>query len=145
MSCQMFLVVVAFGLLGADDAKEEANKKEMKKFDGTWAFVAHEIDEKKTPDDELKKMKILIKDGKYTVTSDGEVVEEGSFKGDSAKKPKSVDVMPTTGGSKGQTYLGIYELEGDQLRYCMAPPGKERPAVFASASGVILAVLKRDK
>lgn len=145
MKARMLLVVVAFGLLGADDAKEEANKKEMKKFDGTWSFVAHEIDEKKTPDDELKKMKIRIKDGKYTVTADGQVVEEGTFTGDSTQKPKRVDVMPTTGGSKGQTYRGIYELEGDQLRYCMAPPGKERPAAFASAQGVILAVLKRDK
>jgi hypothetical protein len=53
--------------------------------------------------------------------------------------------MPGDGVQKGKTLLGIYAIEHDQLRLCHAPPGKDRPAEFASkdASGVSLQAWKR--
>ena len=34
-----------------------------------------------------------------------------------------------------KTKLGIYELDGDTYRYCLAPAGKPRPTEFASKEG----------
>src|SRR4051812_29627697 len=41
--------------------------------------------------------------------------------------------------------LGIYSLDGDVLCYCVAPPGRPRPAEFATkkGDGHTLVVLKR--
>jgi hypothetical protein len=43
--------------------------------------------------------------------------------------------------------LGIYELDGDNLKICLALPGKDRPMVFATAAenAQQLVVYKRDK
>ncbi len=42
---------------------------------------------------------------------------------------------------------GIYEVNGDTYRYCIAPAGKDKPNEFSSkeGSGHILMVLKREK
>jgi hypothetical protein len=49
---------------------------------------------------------------------------------DATKMPKLVDY--TLGG---QVYLGIYDLQGDIFRDCIAPPGKERPIDFTVPRG----------
>jgi hypothetical protein len=53
--------------------------------------------------------------------------------------------MPGDGPQKGKTLPGICAIEDDQLRLCHVPPGKDRPAEFASkdASGVTLQAWKR--
>jgi hypothetical protein len=42
---------------------------------------------------------------------------------------------------------GIYEIDGDTLRICVAKKGKERPKTFESkeGSGHVLTVMKRVK
>jgi len=35
----------------------------------------------------------------------------------------------------GQVYQGIYELDGQTLRLCVAPPGKPRPTEFETRPG----------
>ena len=53
----------------------------------------------------------------------------------------------TEGPTKGQTHLGIYELDGDTVKFCFAAPGKERPTDFTAkaSSGRTASVWKRDK
>jgi uncharacterized protein (TIGR03067 family) len=121
-------------------------KKDQEAFQGTWVAVSGEQDGKPVPPEEVKKMKLVVKGNRYTFTA-GEETEEGTFKLDPAKKPKAVDVMPTTGRDKGKTVLGIYEMEGDTHKSCFAPAGKERPTEFAGkpGSGNSLFVLKRAK
>lgn len=40
----------------------------------------------------------------------------------------------------------IFALDGDQLRYCVAPPGQARPGAFATATGdgLTLVTLRRN-
>ena len=49
--------------------------------------------------------------------------------------------------ASGKTVLGIYEINGDTIKYCWAEPGKERPKEFATKtdSNQTLMVLKRVK
>ena len=46
-----------------------------------------------------------------------------------------------------KTKLGIYELDGDTYKFCLAPAGKPRPTEFTSkeGSGHSLGVSKREK
>jgi uncharacterized protein (TIGR03067 family) len=66
---------------------------------------------------------------------------------DSSKKPKTIDIMDESGKANAQTKLGIYELDGDKYKYCLAAAGKPRPKEFASPIGsdISLGISKRDK
>jgi uncharacterized protein (TIGR03067 family) len=70
---------------------------------------------------------------------------------DAAKKPKQIDfaVKESLGGKDdGKTAKGIYELDGDTLKWCTAGPGTDdRPGEFATAEGNdrLFVTLKREK
>jgi hypothetical protein len=53
----------------------------------------------------------------------------------------------TEGPEKGNTSLGIYELQGDDLKLCLTITAKDRPTEFAAKpkSGHGFEVLKREK
>jgi uncharacterized protein (TIGR03067 family) len=62
----------------------------------------------------------------------GARVAKGTSKIDPSKKPKTIDLTAAEGDSAGKTALGIYELEKDSRKVCIAKPGDERPTEFAS-------------
>jgi uncharacterized protein (TIGR03067 family) len=135
-------------VLSANDAKDEAIKKERKKYEGTWQVVSLEVNGKKVGEQDAQKITVINKpDGKWTIKAEGKVVARGTSVIDPTKKPKAVDLTVTEGNDKGKTTLGIYEFSDDTRKVCLAPAGKERPTDFAapSGSGRILAVLKRLK
>src|SRR5262249_25117321 len=73
---------------------------------------------------------------------------EFKFKVDSSKKPKTIDMLALAGKFKGQTQLGIYELDGHELNLCIPnQEGKVGPSEFHSLEGSDLVVisLKRSK
>jgi uncharacterized protein (TIGR03067 family) len=69
---------------------------------------------------------------------------EGSFKLDLTKRPWKMDASQTKGPRRGKTYLGIYSLEGDTLKWCVSTPGNERPTEFATEGSNFLLLLKRQ-
>ena len=76
---------------------------------------------------------------------------QGTFKVDPSKKPKEIDMKITedeTGKHKGKTAQGIYALDGDTLKWCVAEPGTtERPKEFAAPADtkLMFITLKREK
>jgi hypothetical protein len=56
-----------------------------------------------------------------------------------------VDAIPDKG--KGPTTLGIYEFDGDTLKFCFDQKGKKRPTAFEAPAGssYFLATAKRVK
>jgi uncharacterized protein (TIGR03067 family) len=133
-------------LLAAGDA-DDAVKKELARFEGTWKFVSIESEKEKISEEALKHPRLKIMGDKFNVTEDENNSYGGTFKVDPTKKPKTIDVTFTTGPEKGKTSLGIYELEGDNYKVCIDPEGKSRPAEFAvkPGSGFYLEVLKREE
>ncbi len=73
---------------------------------------------------------------------------EGTFTIKHTRDGKHLDATRTKGpGSKrGATYLGIYSLEGNTLRWCVGnPPGRLRPTELQSKTGQFLMILTKEK
>ena len=107
-----------------------------------------EQDGKKFSKEETKDMIATIDgSGKVSVGRGDKVINEATVKLDPTKKPKTIDITYTGGERKGQAVLGIYELEGDAFRVCVARPGDERPAEFSTkdGSGRTLVAYQREK
>ncbi len=129
------LIAVA-AIATADDAKDEAIKKDRKLIEGTWRVVALEVDGNKSPDEDARKITVVNgPDGTWTLFSDGKEVGKGTNSFDPTKKPKTIDFTQTEGEGKGNSFLGIYELGENTRKLCFAPPGKDRPREFISMPG----------
>jgi uncharacterized protein (TIGR03067 family) len=146
---QFGLAVLAVGfLVGADDreaAKSRAIQAELKKFEGTWRTHQVEAEGKVIPIEGLQSDRLILKGDRFTTkTPRGSL--SGVFQVDPTTTPKTIDVTFTDGPAKGKTHEGIYELESDTYKVCMAHPGKPRPTEFVTrpCSGDFLQVLKRE-
>jgi uncharacterized protein (TIGR03067 family) len=138
----MYLLIAAL-LVGAP---AQDDKKDDEKIQGNWAVVSREFIGKKTPEAELKALRVTIKDGTITM-DDGKKKEKIPYKLDPSKKPKAID-LANTGIESKETTLAIYELDGDTLRICWSEKDPEHRATrFASDedSGQTMIVLKREK
>jgi uncharacterized protein (TIGR03067 family) len=150
MKSQVLLGLAVSGLLAVELQAGEAGDK-TEKLEGTWLITSAEKGGKKLPEDILEKIRrtLEIRGDKYKVTILGKVQEEeGTFKTDPKKNPKTIDLMIASGADKGKTQRGIYRLEGDTLTVSVARPGvEERPGAFKTEEGsdVTVFVLKRQK
>ncbi len=79
-------------------------------------------------------MRVIKDNSLYTVTPRPGVTITGTFKIDPTAKPKTMDSTATNGDNAGKTMLGIYELDGDTLKICWAPPGKDRGRPISRAA-----------
>lgn len=141
-------LALGIALLGsaiADD-KADAAKKDQDKLQGTWTFVSMESNGEAVPQGDPGPT-ITFAGNKFTVKAGDAVLQAGTQTLDPSKKPKAVDSTVTEGEGKGTTMLGIYELDGDNLKACFDTQGKKRPTEFktTAGSGHMLVVLKRAK
>jgi uncharacterized protein (TIGR03067 family) len=114
---------------------------DQQRLQGVWQVLAVYAFGKKGPAEAIKGMT-------YTFTGDTLVIapaEPGSNSEftitlDPAKKPKKIDLKIIKGPGKGETMVGIYDLDGDALEICFAD--KVRPTDFVtkakSGAGVAL-------
>jgi uncharacterized protein (TIGR03067 family) len=132
------------GLLSAGEP-DKAAQEELKKLEGTWSLVAAELGGKKSPEDLVIGGTLTIKGNTYTVRFFKQVTDEGTIKIDPTKKPKTWDKVSTK--LKDVKIAGVYELDGDKLRYCESPAGAERPKEITSKAGTLesASTLKRKK
>jgi uncharacterized protein (TIGR03067 family) len=136
------LALMSAPLLGAADEKEDTRKME-----GTWVAAAAELGGQKLSEEVVKAIKLMLKDGKYTVQVRNEGTDQGTYQLHPAKKPKAIDITGTLGPNKGKTFLAIYELSDDALKVCYDLSGKTRPSEFATKEGtqLFLVTYKREK
>ncbi|HEV3205209.1 MAG TPA: TIGR03067 domain-containing protein, partial [Gemmataceae bacterium] len=121
-------------------------KEDAETIQGTWTVVSRESIGKKTPEAELKRLKVTIKDGTLTI-DDGKKKEKHTYNLDPSKKPKAID-LANTGIESKETTLAIYELDGDDLKICWSEKDPEHRATkFASDedSGQSMIVLNQKK
>ncbi len=132
MWLRSLFVVVPVLLVGADAPPGDAAKKELDRFQGTWQLLSAETNGEKAPEERVKQIRAVIEASKHTVYFGDKKVADGiPFQLDPTTNPKSVtDTLPD-----GSTIKGIYELDGDTLKSCVAAPGKDRPKEFTAKAG----------
>jgi len=144
---RIFVPAVAVMVIVGSVAGQEDAKKEMAKLEGEWSMVSGTADGYPLPEAAVKTGKRVAKDGQTTINLLGKVYFKAKVTIDPARKPKAIDYAMTEGPTKGKTQLGIYDLDGDTVKFCFAAPGKERPTEFTAKAGSerTLSVWKRDK
>jgi uncharacterized protein (TIGR03067 family) len=144
---RVIVPVIAVLVLAGAASAQDAVKKEMAQFEGEWSMVSGEANGLSLPKETVQSGKRVAKDGETTITFGGQVYFKARFSIDPAKKPRAIDYTMTEGPTKGKTHLGIYELDGDTVKFCFAAPGGDRPTDFTAKEGSqrTLSVWKRDK
>jgi len=140
--------VLLTAIASADDATDEAIKKDRKQIEGTWRVVALEVNGNKAKEEDAKKLTVINgSDGTWSLHDEEKEISKGTSSIDPTKKPKTIDFTPTEGAGTGNQYLGIYELGQKTRKMCFAPPGKGRPTEFSSMPGSehILVTFEREK
>jgi len=136
------------------DKKEEspAPSKELKelhaKLDGKWVLKSVESAMGKQDLPESVGGAVFDKE-KYTFKM-GPMTEKGTMTFRLGKKPREVDVKITEGNDKDKTQFGLYELDGDTFKLCVAmagEPDSSRPKEIGYKEGTqeTLFVFKRAK
>ncbi|MGE3807443.1 MAG: TIGR03067 domain-containing protein, partial [Gemmataceae bacterium] len=124
---------------------------DQKNIQGTWIVVSTERSGRKL--DNLTNHQLTFEGNKFNVKDDkGKELFSGTFALDAGKKPPQIDMKIGTAGDTdkeviGKVSEGLYQLDGDQLTWCSLPPGKGRPAEFATKQDNenMLMMLKRKK
>ncbi len=137
----------------AEPKEKDAAAKDLAKLQGKWKNV--EIDSDGKVNKGFKNGLIIAfeKNERIDYDAEGGVESRVSIKLDPSKSPNEMDqtyvferLFPD---EKGKTYLGIYQLEGDELKIAMAiaPWNGERPKEFTTKerSHFAVATYKRVK
>ncbi len=150
----LVLLLAGVGSAGSADASGapagDAFTKELKALAGTWRPVSSENNGFKSSAEDLEGLVwIRDEDGRWTMQRGGRPVVQWAVKAiDTTKTPKTIDIEVMADEYKGMVYLGIYELDGDTLRICLALPDRpERPTEFSAGHGTLSALseFKREK
>jgi uncharacterized protein (TIGR03067 family) len=56
----------------------------------------------------------------------------------------NLDADGTEGPQDGRSFMGIYELQGDTLRWCVSNRGRQRPTAMATDRGNYLMILRKQ-
>ncbi len=140
------LFVLALALVLGADSKDDP-KSDQQKLQGKWIITSGVIDGNVLAKNQLKGNTLVFDKDKYSYTTGQGEKGSGTFKLDTSKKPKHLDTVPADGPIQGQTVEQIYEIDGDNLKICIALPGTPRPTEFKSeaASGLWLFTYQRAK
>jgi uncharacterized protein (TIGR03067 family) len=132
--------VVGFALCLAGSAVQAGGgKADVKKLQGKWTGMG-----------EGGTVVVLeFSKDSFTFTMGDKGSFKGTFKTGTAKKPYEIDLAVSEGPEakyKGKTSLGIWEFDGDTLKWCGAEPGNTtRPTTFDEKGKNLCVTFKRTK
>jgi len=118
---------------------------------GTWTVVYSEQHGERRQDlKEVQKMRLTIKGDQWTLNYHNESNDQhaATLRLDPTQQPKAADFRFTSGLFTREKLPLIYELKGDDLKFCFPDESKKRPKNFNSSEGPggrWLLVLKREK
>jgi uncharacterized protein (TIGR03067 family) len=141
-----YVTILTAGLLLAADAPQSgAAGQDQDRLQGAWGLVSVEVNGQPLTMEKLKESRLEVRGESYGFRL-GKTVLDLTCRLHPAQQPKGIDLTVASGPNKGQTFLGIYKLEGDTYTICRpVAPGKGRPTAFATTpgSGLMLVVWKR--
>jgi uncharacterized protein (TIGR03067 family) len=126
-------------------AADDAALAERQRLVGVWKGHAVEGTGEK-PGGPVKLTVTITLEQISAVQDDKKDLGAGSYKLNPAAQPKRLDGTYVRGQVPKGLYQGIYQLEGDTLKWCTAlPRGKEPPREFRTEKGIYLMILKRER
>jgi len=139
----MLAVLMTALLLGGGDPA----KTDLDKLQGTWVLVSMQTEGHDVAAEDFKDWTAVYEQNRVTLRAGDRVRRRGIVTLDPSRKPKAINTWDQDGPYDDQTVPGIYELEGDTLKLCVARPGQERPNEFTTNSGTafLVCVYKRHK
>ena len=132
MRDMLLIGLAVFAVVTISAQENEAAKRDQAALQGTWTMVSGERDGQAFPSGYLTNSERVVKGDETTVTVQGRLFMEAKFSLDPSKSPKTIDYAISGGRYEGQNMQGIYELNGDQVKFCFSTPGKERPSGFVT-------------
>lgn len=141
-------LVLGLAAVALHAADEKPAKSDKELLQGTWNVVAMHEGENPVGDEDLKEMAMRLRfegDNVVSIRGEGDPKPAG-FTIDSARSPKELRISPTKGREAGHSYVGIYELAGDNLTISFASDvDKPAPTDFKPAQKKIVLKLTRAK
>jgi uncharacterized protein (TIGR03067 family) len=117
--------------------------KDSENLIGTWLLI--EEDGLALTQEVLARTMMRTGSG-FKIKRGQDILLQGRFLIDSCQQPMHIDVEFITGREQGKTSLGIYNLDGDIYKECLAGIGKPRPKAFQFQPGINrLSVYRRVK
>jgi uncharacterized protein (TIGR03067 family) len=126
--------------------KDAAAKEDRANLQGSWAAVSGEQEGQPLPAEALKQVRVTFSGDDVTFYPKRDKART-AFKLDAATTPRGIVLTAQEGTDKGKSVSGIYDLQGDRLKLCLAlRPGTKAPTAFAAGpeSGLLLLVLRRE-
>lgn len=139
-----FVSIACFVFASAALAAEPEG--DLKALQGTWVLAEATLAGRDHGED-FPEMKLKVNGDKYEVGF-GMILEKGTIKLDSTKKPKQIDLTTGEKGAfKGHTLPGIYELKDDTIVLCLEANKTDRPTKFEAPekTRLMLFTFKREK
>ena len=135
-----FLFLVNYAAVLGVQASLELTKETLK-LEGRWKVVSVEIAGAAVPG--FAGASLMLKDGRKEFTLPDGRIEKGTYQLNGLREPGEINA--TTDGRSG-TEKGIYAVEGNVLKLCLATGGGERPQNFTTRQGgdQLLIILKRE-
>lgn len=115
---------------------------------GTWQPVKAEMRGGPAPGD-VREQRMVFSGDRFKLVEGDKVLIRGTFTLDAGKHPKVMEmkVSEGAGGDAEAPVHGIYELDGDTLKWCAAEPGSAAgPEQFETkGTSNVMLELKREK
>jgi general secretion pathway protein G len=136
------IVILVFLIAPSDDA---AVRKEAKSLEGNWKVVAAERDGMKLSEEKYGVQAIVFAQVDPSAKKKPNGSMYAAIRLDPSKSPKAIVANPVEGeGKKGLRLAGVYQLDGDTLKLCLADPENAPTELKSEARpNAVLLELKR--
>ena len=138
---------MCWGVLGSSLVLAQPAIESHKQLDGTWIATAAERDG--SPASDVVGHRLSISGDQFQISKDGKSFYEGKTRSDPTAKPAMIDFEHTQGLAKGNTWKGIYALDGGTLTICDNAQNLDapRPTAFEAkvGSGYDLVIFNKAK
>jgi len=106
----------------------------LRRLEGDWVPVRLVQNGQEMPSEWLAFGSRTARGREVRVVFGGQVMVHAKVRIDEGATPMTVDYFNLSGRQKGRVTLGIFEWDGDEVRFLMAGAGEPRPASFADGS-----------
>jgi len=127
--------LVLIGMLAGLAAHADTPAEEARKLSGSWIAAEAQRDGRPAPEDIGHQL--AFNGDRFIITSDGQPVYSGTFSVNPGVQPAQITFVHAEGQAQGQTWEGIYRLDGRKLTICddAFDPAKARPSGFSTSAG----------